>query len=200
MDVMLEKNNICNIYLENFADKLWVCLICDKGYVKNYWWNNHIRTIHNGNLEKEDFLDLRHITDEDMKDIVEKYKKKIDKESSLKLKIQPEIKPTLIESKEANQQEKSKKNESMRKKDESENELNRARSSQRRREEETEEEKVYKGENRQRKIKDQFNETKRSQSQKLKVKSESSSESYDETNNPVEHYKKSERKPKAELK
>ena len=34
MDVILERHNLCNTYLENFANKLWVCLICDKGYVK----------------------------------------------------------------------------------------------------------------------------------------------------------------------
>jgi hypothetical protein len=55
-----------NYYLKNHSDKLFICLLCDKGYKIPRWWNYHIRVVHDGTLEEKDFLDLKKISKQNM--------------------------------------------------------------------------------------------------------------------------------------
>ena len=45
-------------YFAKHLDKLFVCLLCHKGYKSQMWWNIHIHEKHGGHLNDEDFLDI----------------------------------------------------------------------------------------------------------------------------------------------
>ena len=52
-----------NLEFRNFktnAGKRWVCLICDKGYIPQHWWDNHVKEHRNNGVnmvEGVDFVD-----------------------------------------------------------------------------------------------------------------------------------------------